>query len=419
MEVNITCNTKLLPIEILKRVQLTELQPGTLPAIKSIHSELDTVLEKPTGSKPFAALLGLKQPNSIAIAVPDHMSLVPVKEILSSLLDCIFKALPTIEASCVRVIVGSGPQALPDINEYNHILASPIALGCDVSVHNPMTSEMVDFGITRFGTPVRVNRSFADAEFKICIGQIAPHQIIGFTGAAEEATIGCAANETLEFAFGLMFDDNVRVGKIEKNPVRENLDEAGRMIGLDFAINVVLDVDQTVVRLFAGHPDHVLRQGAKICAEVCGVKTARKFDIVVVCCGDGLKNKKKYHLEKIFNLIAQVIKKGGKILLLTGSQQRMGDELCFDYVCHEANPEKTLDAFKNFECQMGSQNAYLLGKTNTDYDLNLQFDLDSKMLSSCHLRAADRTTIIKEWIDNYEKKPDLAIIANTNIYIKS
>jgi nickel-dependent lactate racemase len=68
-----------------------------------------------------------------------------------------------------------------------------------------------------------------------------------------------------------MFDENAQVGRLEGNPVREDLNEAGEIIGLDLAVNVVLDADKNIVRLLAGNPVDVLKEGAKTCAAVYGV----------------------------------------------------------------------------------------------------------------------------------------------------
>ena len=41
---------------------------------------------------------------------------------------------------------------------------------------------LVDFGQTRLGTPVRVNRLFAQAELRLVVGNLEPHQFMGFSG---------------------------------------------------------------------------------------------------------------------------------------------------------------------------------------------------------------------------------------------
>jgi len=414
MEVNIEYANKVLPLRIPEKVQLTELKPGSLPIAASPTDTLMDALENPAGTMAFSDMLSYKQPKSISIAVPNDTDSIPVKDILSYLLECIFKTLPLLTPSSVKIVVGSGHHSLLEKDLPNFVLAHD----CEVVVHNPTTTEMVDLDTTLSGTPVRVNKVFAKAEFKICIGQIIPHQIIGFTGASEEVTIGCSASGTTENALALLLDDKACIGRLDGNPVREALNEVSRMIGVDFAIDIVLNESQKIVRLFAGHPEETLRQGSKICSAICGVEIEDKFDIVIACCDTQSENKNDFHLEKQLNLISHIIQKGGKVLLLTASQLGIGKDIYFDHVCQEIDPDEVMIKFKNFERQMGFRNAYFFGKMNTSNDLNLPFDLDSGILNNCHLRAADISTIIKEWVDGYEKKPTLAIVANTNIYIK-
>jgi len=215
-----------------------------------------------------------------------------------------------------------------------------------------------------------------------------------------------------------MADSKGNMGRLYGNIVREDLNEAGRMIGLDFAISVVLNEDKKVVQVLAGNPEDVLKRGAKICADVYGVDIENKFDIVIVSCGSNLKGRKNCHLEKSLNLVAHVTRQGGQVILLTASSQGIGEDIYFDYVCQEIEPDEILVEYRKLELQIGPLNAYLFGRTITNQEYLLESNLYSKILSHFQLRASDISMIIKEWVESYEEKPKLAIIANTSIYIK-
>jgi nickel-dependent lactate racemase len=228
------------------------------------------------------------------------------------------------------------------------------------------------------------------------IGQIDPHQFVGFTGGSKGVTIGCASAETIEHNHGLMFSEYARVGNLNKNPVREDLNEAGRMIGLDFAINVILNADKKVVQLLAGDPEKVLTQGSKTCAAVYGVNLRHKFDIVVASCGGLPKDISLYQSQKGLNLASHAVKRGGKILLLAACTKGVGDDIYFDYVCQFATPGEVLQDFKMLGFKMGAHKAYLFGRTLANYDV------------------ADPSKVITEWVDSFENTPQLAIIPNAN-----
>ncbi len=273
---------------------------------------------------------------------------------------------------------------------------------------------MVDYGLTSRKTPVRINADFAGADFKIVIGQIDPHQFVGFTGGAKGVVIGCAASETIEHNHSLMFYEGARVGRIAGNPVREDLNEAGEMVGIQLALNVVLNAEKNIVQMLAGQPLEVLKKGAETCSAVYGVCIAEKFDIVIASCGGHPKDICLYQAQKGLNLASQALSPGGHILLLAASPQGVGDDIYFDYVSQFTTPEEVLSDFKDTGFRMGAHKAYLFGRTLADFDVAISSDLDPGVLRKCHLRAADPTVIVGEWVDAFKGRPRIAVVPNAN-----
>ena len=414
MEIELKYANDLRRIQIPNKADVTILTPNTFPELDSIPDALQKALDKPTGSKPLWTLLQAKRPKNIAITIPDETRPAPVKDILPTLLSQIFSALPELKSSDVNIIIGGGLHPPPDQNTQNRILAQYIVPGCNIISHDAKNSRMQDFGTTSRGTPVRINANCGSAGFKMVIGQIDPHQFVGFTGGSKGVTIGCASAETIEHNHGLMFSEYAKVGNLKKNPVREDLNEAGRMIGLDFVINVIMNADKKVVQLLAGEPEEVLKQGSKTCAAVYGVSLKHKFDIVVASCGGLPKDISLYQSQKGLNLASHAVRKGGKILLLAACTQGVGDDIYFDYVCQFATPGQVLQDFKMLGFKMGAHKAYLFGRTLANYDVAVLSDLDPTILRKCQLRAADPSKVITEWVDSFEDKPQLAIIPNAN-----
>ncbi len=132
------------------------------------------------------------------------------------------------------------------------IFRSGLIPECRVITHDAKKSEMVDLGSTSRGTPVRINAEFCRADLKIVIGQIDPHQFVGFTGGSKGVVVGIASAASIEHNHSLMFEDQARVGRLSGNPVREDMNEAGRMAEIDLVVNVVLNAQKNVVRLLAG-----------------------------------------------------------------------------------------------------------------------------------------------------------------------
>jgi nickel-dependent lactate racemase len=421
MKFDLKYGTGIKSVQIPEDAEVTLLQPETMPILESLSLSLNNALENPLGCDPLASQLQQKAQPKIAIAVPDETLSTPVKELLTIILKHIYKSLPKLEPDSVTIVIGGGLHSPPDAERQKHLIPKPIASGCNILVHDANYSLVKSFGSTSRGTPVRINAALADADFILVIGQIDPHQFVGFTGGSKGVVIGCGSPESIEHNHSLMLEKNSCVGLIEGNPVREDLNEAGRMIGIDFAVNVVLNPDKKVVRVLAGEPEAVLKQGAKTCTKLYGVKIKTKFDIVVASCGGKPKDIVLYQAQKGLNLSSHAVKKGGKILLLAACQHGIGDDVYFDYVCQFASPEAVLKDFKKMEFTMGAHKAYLFGRTLVDYDVAVFSDLDPAIMGQCHLRAADPSNIINEWVDGFEGIPKVAVIpyANTTYFYET
>jgi nickel-dependent lactate racemase len=301
------------------------------------------------------------------------------------------------------------------------ILSSSLVRSCNVGIHAARDPRMNDFGKTQRGTPVRINAALGEANFIIVIGLIEPHQYFGFTGGSKEAVIGCGSADSIRHNHRLIQEKPTQRWHLGGHPMREDLDEAGRMIGIDFAINVVLNTDAQVVRILAGEPDAVLQEGAETCAAVHGLELGNKYDIILASCAGYPKDISAYQAQKSFSLVSHAVKEGGKILLLVAFRKGFSEDVYFDYVCPFAEPETVMNDFTNFGYTMGARRADLFGGMLANYKASDFDDLDSEIMRHCHLRAADPSTIMEEWVDDFKGTPEVGVIphAATTYFINS
>jgi nickel-dependent lactate racemase len=408
-------------VSIPEKAAVSILAPLRAPVLASVPAALDAALSAPLGGPSLEAIIDACRPRSVAIAVPDETRPAPLREVLPRLLSRIEAKLPGPLADCVTLYIGGGLHLPVDAGAIERIIPTGIARGCRVVAHDARAAAMRDYGATSRGTPVHINAEYANSDFKVVIGQVDPHQFVGFTGGAKGVVIGCAAPETIEKNHSLMSRPNAHVGQLKGNPVREDLTEAGEMVGIDLAVNFVLDPDKKVVHLTAGIPAQVLESCAATCAKVYGVAIEDKFDIVVASCGGYPKDICLYQAQKGLNLASQALKPGGHILLLAASPQGVGDDIYFDYVSQFTSPEEVIRDFKSSGFRMGAHKAYLFGRTLVNYNVAVFSDLDPGILRKCHLRAADPASVIDEWVSSFEGTPRVAVIpnANTTYFYKS
>jgi len=68
---------------------------------------------------------------------------------------------------------------------------------------------------------------------------------------------------------------------LKGNSVREDLYEAGEMIGIERAVNIVLNADMRVVLVPVGVPAAGLYEGTKTCTPIFDVAIDDKLDIII------------------------------------------------------------------------------------------------------------------------------------------
>lgn len=406
-------------VDIPGRADATVLSPASMPVIEAVPKALDEALDSPLESPRFDDLVRSVAPRKVAIAVPDETRPTPLGFILPLVLKRLCAAVPQLDASAVTVIVGGGLHPPMDRHGMMRLLPDSVAGACRVVAHDASSAGMVDFGSTGRGTQIRINAEFAEADLRIVIGQIDPHQFVGFTGGSKGAVIGAASAETIESNHSLFLDGRAQVGHITGNPVREDMNEAGRMVGIHLAVNVVLDPNKRVVSLFAGEPDAVLAAGAEVCGRVYGVRISEKFDIVIASCGGYPKDICLYQAQKGLNLASQALKPGGKILLLAACPQGVGDDIYFDYVRLFKSPREVLADFEKLGFKMGAHKAYLFARTLDSFDVAVASDLDAETLRQCHLRGVEPSEVVREWVEDFEGVPRVAVVpdANTTFFI--
>ena len=399
-------------LELPDGSDVTIMKPRDLPVLSDLGQALAEALDKPIDSKP---LEGRPRPSSVAIAVPDETRPAPLKALLPVLLDRLFGIWPDLDPASVRIVRGGGLHPAPDAAQLGRILPDDLR-GCTVVSHDAMTSPMTSFGTTSRGTPVEVNAAYGEAELKLVIGMIDPHQFQGMTGGAKGVAIGCASKDMIQHNHSLMSSPEARVGNILDNPTRLDINEAGQMIGIDLAINVSLNPAKQAVALLVGEPVAVLKAGAAFSEQVYGLPLEQPFDIVIASCGGNPKDICLYQAQKGLNLASQCAAEGGKILLLAACPQGVGDDHYQNYVRQFPNPEAQMREFEELGFRMGAHKAFLFSRTLTRFTVVVDSEMDASTLAECHLRKDDAQTTLNTWLAeaSTERPPRIAVVPNAN-----
>ena len=393
------------------KARVSVLSPPTLPAVEDVDEAFEKAMDSPLGGQ---SLETMDEPRNVAIAVPDETRPAPVKILLPLLLNRLYKAFPPLTPERVTIVIGGGFHPPLDEIGIRRVVPESLAPGCKVVSHDAIHSRMTDHGTTSLKTPVSINAHFMEADLRLVIGNIDPHQFVGFTGGAKGAVIGCGSKNTIEVNHALMFNENARVANIEGNPVRSDIDEAGDLIGIHLVINVVLDASKRIVKLLVGEPKVICQEGAKACSALYGVGIKERFDIAIASCGGHPKDINLYQAQKGLAHAALAVKPGGKILLMGACPQGVGDEVYFDYVSRFTTPEAVLEDFNRMGFKIRAHKAFLFSRTLVAFDVAVASDIEPEILSKCHLKACDPQETITKWVEGFPGNPTVAVIPNAN-----
>ena len=113
-------------------------------------------------------------------------------------------------------------------------------------------SQLAYVGATSHGTPVWINKTVAEADVRIAIGEVSPVGPAGWTGGGKIILPGVAGCDTIEHNHRMVISPEVRLGAIERNPVRLDMEEAADLAKLDVKLDVLVNSSEQIVDLYAG-----------------------------------------------------------------------------------------------------------------------------------------------------------------------
>ncbi len=251
----------------------------------------------------------IRNAKSIAVLIDDHTRPTPTAETLEFL-------LKEIDGKDIKIIFAKGTHEAPSEEYIKEKVGSKIFKNYNIIIHDAYDENIHDFiGVTKYGTPVWLNKEFLNADFKIGIGSIFPSEIAGFTGGYKIVLPGIAYYETINKNHSMFISPNAECGRINDNPVRLDIDDAGRLSGLNYTIDYVLNPNNGIIKCFAGDPLKEHRKGANFCKKIYGFNIKEEYDLVIVSPG-GKEDIDFVQAIKAIFTAHKICKKDGKILLI-------------------------------------------------------------------------------------------------------
>lgn len=251
-------------------VQLGGEPPAALP-----EAEIEARLEQPVEGPSLQEVL--TDARSVAIVIDDHTRPTPVQQVLSHLVG---RARASgVPDRAIKIVVALGTHVLDDPDIMRRKLGSLFDAGVDIvypRCDDPTTLERV--GVASGGYPILVNRELAEADVRITVSGIYPHDDVGFSGGAK-ILIGTLGLRTIS-ALHRSHRPVLR-GSTTETAFRTELEAVADAIGIDYSVNVVLNHEKEVAEVVSGEFRSAFREAASVARRHFGVTLHPEADVVI------------------------------------------------------------------------------------------------------------------------------------------
>ena len=367
-------------VEIDERHVLNVLLPNPIQKDLTGEAEVRRALAAPPiGSAPLSEIV--KPGEKIVIVTSDITRPVPTWKIMPALLDTLYDAGCRPEDLLLVFALGSHRPHRPE--EQRHLAGERAWKEILCVDSNP--GDCVHLGVTKNGTPVDIFRPVAEADRIICLGNIEYHYFAGYSGGAKAIMPGVSTREAIQANHSRMVKQEACAGRIEGNPVREDIEEAAAMLGVDFIVNVVLDEHKEIIRAFTGDVTTAHRAGCAFLDTLYGKSITRRADIVIVSQGGAPKDLNLYQTQKALDNAKHAVRDGGIIILVGSCREGLGEKTFEEWLTSAPSPRSLVDRIER-DFKLGGHKAAAIAMVLERAEIYLVSEMDPDFVESLFMR---------------------------------
>ena len=306
----------------------------------------------------------------VVIVTSDITRPMPTYVVMPPLLDALYEAGVKKEDITLVFALGSHRHHTP---EEMKKLAGERAYA-EIKCVDSDPTDCVHMGVTSHGTPVDVFRTVAEADRRICLGNIEYHYFAGYSGGAKAIMPGVSTRAAIQSNHSQMVSEDACAGKLEGNPVREDIEEAGAICGIDYILNVVLDEHKHVIMAAAGDAVKAHREACRFLDRIYRKEIPERADIVLVSQGGAPKDLNLYQTQKALDNAKHAVKKGGIVILIGSCKEGLGEGVFEDWMLHSPSPKAMIERIRT-DFQLGGHKAAAIAMVLENADIYLVSDL--------------------------------------------
>ncbi len=318
------------------------------PPLPDPTSAVESALAAPLGTLPLARLAQGRR--DAVIVICDITRPVPNKTLLPPILRTLEAA--GIPAERITILIATGTHRPNEGAELHQLIGEEIASRYRVVNHDSHDrASQVYLGVSPNGVPVRLDKTYCEADLKITVGLIEPHFMAGYSGGRKLIMPGIADFETVQRWHCPRFLESPLAtnGILDGNPVHIESLAIARMLPPDLILDVTLDESNLITGVFAGELELAWRAGVEFAAQHVRAAAPQLADIVVTSCAGYPLDATFYQAVKGMVGALPVVKEGGTIIVVAECAEGIGSALFTrtlleagnleDFVAHISQPD--------------------------------------------------------------------------------
>lgn len=346
--------------------------------VRGLEDERDAItssLRDPIGRSPLCDCINKN--DKVVVLVTDNTRPCPEDRLLPPILAELERKIPRAN---ITIIVAVGLH--PPLTELQLVKK----LGKDIvdsyNVVNHDVNQCVYIGTTSRGTPVDINTSVIEADFRMSTGFIEPHWFAGFSGGRKSIAPGVFSVRSAykNHSYSMLDHPRSISGIIKGNIVHEDLVEQAKMANLNFIVNVILNKNREITHIVAGDPIEAHEKGCEIEADIAQVKVPHKVDITITTNGGAPLDLDLYQACKGMNTASRITRDGGIVIIASACDDGKGPEEFVELHASVNSPKEVLQKIRREEPIGVQWQNQILARDQLRNDFYLVSGLDDKII---------------------------------------
>ena len=366
-------------VEVPERNLIGELHANDVPLGLTGEAEVARALQEPIGTPRLRDIV--RPGETIAIVTSDITRPMPTARVMPALLDELYAGGVRPEDVTLVFALGSHRR---QTDEEHRKLAGERAYS-EIKCVDSDPDDCVSYGTTSRGTPVDITRVVAEADRRICLGNIEYHYFAGYSGGAKAIMPGVSTRAAIQANHSRMVLPECCAGNLEGNPLRLDIEEAAAMVGVDFIVNVVLSEHKEILRAVAGDVTKAHRAGCAFLDALYRKELSEAADIVLVSQGGAPKDLNLYQTQKALDNAKHAVKPGGVVVLVGSCREGLGEKTFEEWMTGAETPEELVDRIRR-DFKLGGHKAAAIALVLRNAEIYLVSEMEDAFVESIFMK---------------------------------